>query len=294
MDDNKKVLSDIYNIIIKLDPKDTKLGEAIKIIVDAQFNPPYKKEEENYTEPMMLDKDSNVRYNTLRTGVKRNDGAPRGIIMEEVGHVEYFEVINAITRATTYATSYKLKRSILPLSKSIMISKGRYTAQELLNILRKEFNDPELSMGDLKDLKIVRYGSDTHAVMDIYNALSKIYEDNNNEPKIYYIEDYQLPANISTIMDWCMDISSIPEHTTLRVFSKMIGDLCRGGIVTSDEEEDVSCDEDLKRYTDIPIEEDNDLLYNLKLNLRNIEELLSNMQSLLQILYKDLRRKDEE
>ena len=32
--DNKKVLSDIYNIIIKLDPKDTKLGEAIKIIVE--------------------------------------------------------------------------------------------------------------------------------------------------------------------------------------------------------------------------------------------------------------------
>lgn len=29
MDDNKKVLSDIYNIIIKLNPKDTKLGEAI-------------------------------------------------------------------------------------------------------------------------------------------------------------------------------------------------------------------------------------------------------------------------
>lgn len=293
MDNNKKVLSDIYNIIIKLDPKDTRLGEAIKIIVDAQFNPPYKKEED-YNEPMMLDKDSNVRYNTLRTGVKYNDGVPRGIIMEEVGYVEYFEVINAITRATTNATSYKLKRSILPLSKSIIISKGRYTAQELLNILRKEFNDPELSMGDLKDLKIVHYGSDTHAVMDIYNALSKIYEDNNNEPKIYYIEDYQLPANISTIMDWCIDISSIPEYTTLRVFSKMIGDLCRGGIVTADEEEDVSCDEDLKRYTDMPIEEDNDLLYNLKLNLRNIEELLSNMQSLLQILYKDLRRKDEE
>jgi len=55
MDNNKKVLSDIYNIIIKLDPKDTKLGEAIKIIVDAQFNPPYKKEED-YNEPMMLDK----------------------------------------------------------------------------------------------------------------------------------------------------------------------------------------------------------------------------------------------
>lgn len=292
MDDNKKVLSDIYNIIIKLDPKDTKLGEAIKIIVDAQFNPPYKKEED-YNEPMMLDKDSNVRYNTLRTGVKHNDGVPRGIIMEEIGYVEYFEVINAITRATTNATSYKLKRSTLPLSKSVIISKGRYTAQELLNILRKEFNDPELSMGDLKDLKIVRYGSDTHAVMDIYNALSKIYEDNNNEPKIYYIEDYQLPANISTIMDWCIDISSIPTYTTLRVFSKMIGDLCRGGIVTADEE-DVLCNEDLKRYTDIPIEEDNDLLYNLKLNLRNIEELLSNMQSLLQILYKDLRRKDEE
>lgn len=294
MDNNKKVLSDIYNIIIKLDPKDTKLGEAIKIIVDAQFNPPYKKEVDDYTEPMMLDKDSNVRYNTLRTGVKRNDDVPRGIIMEEIGYVEYFEVINAITRATTNATSYKLKRSILPLSKSIIISKGRYTAQELLNILRKEFNDSELSMGDLKDLKIVHYGSDTHAVMDIYNALSKIYEDNNNEPKIYYIEDYQLPANISTIMDWCMNISSIPEHTTLRVFSKMIGDLCRGGIITADEEEDVLCNEDLKRYTDIPIEEDNDLLYNLKLNLRNIEELLSNMQSLLQILYKDLRRKDEE
>ena len=293
MDNNKKVLSDIYNIIIKLDPKDTKLGEAIKIIVDAQFNPPYKKEED-YNEPMMLDKDSNVRYNTLRTGVKRNNDAPRGIIMEEVGHVEYFEVINAITRATTNATPYKLKHSILPLSKSVIISKGRYTAQELLNILRKEFNDPELSMGDLKDLKIVRYGSDTHAVMDIYNALSKIYEDNNNEPKIYYIEDYQLPANISTIMDWCIDISSIPHYTTFRAFSKMIGDLCRGGIVTADEEEDVLCDEDLKRYTDMPIEEDNDLLYNLKLNLRNIEELLSNMQSLLQILYKDLRRKDEE
>ena len=293
MDDNKKVLSDIYNIIIKLDPKDTKLGEAIKIIVDAQFNPPYKKEED-YNEPMMLDKDSNVRYNTLRTGVRHNDGVPRGIIMEEIGHVEYFEVINAITRATTNATSYKLKRSILPLSKSVIISKDRYTAQELLNILRKEFNDPELSMGDLKDLKIVHYGSDTHAVMDIYNALSKIYEDSNDEPKIYYIEDYQLPANVSTIMDWCIDISSIPHYTTFRAFSKMIGDLCRGGIVTADEEEDVLCNEDLKRYTDISIEEDNDLIYNLKLNLRNIEELLTNMQSLLQILYKDLRRKDEE
>lgn len=291
MDDNKKVLSDIINSINKLDSEDTKSADAIRLCIDFKFGIT-SENKEDYHKPMIGTPSD--RYNILRTGVKRNDGVPRGIIMEEIGYVEYFEVINAITRATTNATSYKLKRSILPLSKSVIISKGRYTAQELLNILREEFNDPELSMGDLKDLKIVRYGSDTHAVMDIYNALSKIYEDNNNEPKIYYIEDYQLPANISTIMNWCIDISSIPHYTTLRAFSKMIGDLCRGGIVTADEEEDVLCGEDLKRYTDIPIEEDNDLLYNLKLNLRNIEELLSNMQSLLQILYKDLRRKDEE
>ncbi len=136
MDDNKKVLSDIYNIIIKLDPKDTKLGEAIKIIVDAQFNPPYKKEEEDYTKPMMLDKDSNVRYNTLRTGVKRNNDAPKSIIMDRRDYVSYFEIINAIKYTRDGGIKYKLKYSMSP-SGSILIQYGRYTVQELLNILRK-------------------------------------------------------------------------------------------------------------------------------------------------------------
>ena len=288
MDDNKKILSDIINGINKLDPKDTKSADAIRLCIDFKFGIT-SKEEEGYNEPMMLDKDSNVRYDTLRTGVRRND-APKSIIMDRNDYVSYFEIINAIKYTREGGIKYKLKYS-MSSSENVLIPYGRYTAQELLNILRERLRDPDLSIDDLDNLKIVRYSSNTHAVMDIYNALSKIYEDNNNEPMVYYIENYQLPANISTIMDWCINISSIPEHTTLRVFSKMIGDLCRGGIVTTDEEEDTICDEDLKRDTDMPIREDDDLSYNLKLNLRNIEELLSCTNASLQALYKDLRRK---